>query len=414
MVHTSSMKEQHSISLKAYRCPQTGREIHYSFSHLKGGQKKSSSQLPSSNKSQTNVLTTKNDESNDTTIIGPTAACWIFCYPAGPNRRLLEAVISRYTSEFECDRDVFFLCLNRPGRGGTSSANIVDASIISPEQEYIRTACDDIITIIDYYQVPKVSLLYMCAGSSFAYSFAKLHTERTTGYILGISSWVLRHDRNRCNNDGDNLDDDVNLSTPANMNSRIHKWAMSGYFGSKSLISSLAGGITGSIPGLFHSFPQHWIVDGFKKELSADERMEFDEQYPDDGGVAFVKFMSWIYEDGDGEESVFVNVDGSQIDESHVKRIPSKNDGIKMDIAVCLSTQQDLGMEYKSSVPRQNRVLLWHGEDDKMINVAGAEYLESMLSNATLSYVPIGTHQGTMFFFPRDLMLELNQISNLK
>ena len=406
------MKEQHSISLKAYRCPQTGREIHYSFSHLKGGQKKPSSQLPSSNESQTNVPT-KHGESNDTTIIGPSAACWIFFYPAGPNRRLLEAVISRYTSEFECDRDVFFVCLNRPGRGGTSSA-ITDTSIISPEQEYIRTACDDIITIIDYYQVPKVSLLYMCAGSSFAYSFAKLHAERTTGYILGMSSWVLRHEGNRCNNDGHNLDDDVNLSTPANMNSRIHKWAMSGYFGSKSLISSLAGGITGSVPGLFHSLPQHWIVDGFKKELSADERMEFDEQYPDDGGVAFVKFMSWMYEDGDGNESVFVNVDGSNVGKSNVKRVPSRNDGNRMDLAVCLSTQQDLGMEYKSSVPRQKRVLLWHGEDDKMINVAGAEYLESMLSNATLSYVPKGTHQGTMIFFPRDLMLELNQISNLK
>ena len=230
---TSSMKEQHSISLKAYRCPQTGREIHYSFSHLKRGGQKSSSQLPSSNESQTNVLTKHDESNNDTTIIGPSAACWIFFYPAGPNRRLLEAVISRYTSEFECDQDVFFICLNRPGRGGTSSA-IADASAISAEQEYIRTSCDDIITIIDYYQVPKVSLLYMCAGSSFAYSFAKLHAERTTGYILGISSWVLRHDGNRCNNDGHNLDDDVNLSTPANMNSRIHKWAMMG-----TLVASL-------------------------------------------------------------------------------------------------------------------------------------------------------------------------------
>jgi predicted esterase len=71
-------------------------------------------------------------------------------------------------------------------------------------------------------------------------------------------------------------------------------------------------------------------------------------------------------------------------------------------------------MEYKSSVPKQKRILLWHGENDRMVNVAGAEYLESMLSNATLSYVSEGTHQGTMFFFPRDLMLELNQISNLK
>ena len=84
-----------------------------------------------------------------------------------------------------------------------------------------------------------------------------------------------------------------------------------------------------------------------------------------------------------------------------------------MDIAVCLSTQHDLGMEYNSSASKQKRVLLWHGENDKMVNVVGAEYLESMMRNATLSYVSEGTHQGTMFFFPRDVMLEINQISTL-
>jgi len=380
-------------------------------------QKSSPPLSSSSNGSQkSNVL--KNYESNDTTIIGPSAACWIFFYPAGSNRRLLETVISRYTPEFVCDRDVFFICLNRPGKGGTSSSSYSTAttgkSTISPEQEYIRTACDDIITIIDYYQVPKVSLLYKCAGSSFGYSFAKLHPERTTGYILGISSWVLRHDGNRSNNDGGNVDDITDYSTPSTMNSRIHSWAMRGYFGSKSMVSLLAGGIVGSVPSLFTSLPQHWIVDGFKQELSNDERVEFDEQYPEDGGEAFVEMMAWQYGDEAGDGSVFVNVDDNDdVDESNDKRVPYANDGNAKDIAVCLSTQQELGMEYKSSVPKQKRVLLWHGEDDGMVNVGGAEYLASMLSNATLSYVSEGTHQGTMFFFPRDLMLELNQISNL-
>jgi pimeloyl-ACP methyl ester carboxylesterase len=399
------MKER-SISLKAYRCPQTGRDIHYSFAHLRGGKKPSSSSPPE--------FSSSNDanNSNNDTIIGPSAACWIFSYPAGPNRRLLEGVISRYTPEFECDRDVFFICLNRPGKGGTSSSSsstntdAANNNIISPEQEYIRTACNDIITIIDYYQVPKVSLFYMCAGSTFAYSFAKLHPERTTGYILGLSSWVLRHDgTKRSTND----DDCVDCTTPPNMNSLIHSWAMHGYFGPKSIISSLAGGFMGSVPGLFNSFPQQWVVNGFKKELSNGERMEFDERYPEDGGVAFVEGLTWSYEDGDGDGSVFVNVDANDVENKHV---PNTNDGSAKDIAVCLSTQQDLGMEYKYSVPKQKRILLWHGENDKMVNVAGAEYLEAMLSNATLSYVSEGTHQGTMFFFPRDLMLELNQISN--
>lgn len=409
------MKKQHSISLKAYRCPQTGRDIHYSFAHLRRGDQKIHPPSSSPPQNFSSSYDASNNNNDVTTIIGPSAACWIFFYPAGPNRRLLEAVISRYTSEFECNRDVYFICLNRPGKGGTSSSSsdTTANNVFSPEQEYIRTACNDVVTIIDYYQVPKVSLFYMCAGSTFAYSFAKLHPERTTGYILGLSSWILRHDGKRSiDNDDDDDDDGVDCTTPPNMNSRIHSWAMHGYFGPKSIISSLAGGLVGSAPGLLNSFPQQWVVNGFKKELSNGERFEFDEQYPEDGGVAFLEGMKWSYEDGDdGDGSVFVNIDANDVND---RRVPNKNDGNANDIAVCLSTQQDLGMEYKSSVPKQKRILLWHGENDRMVNVAGAEYLESMLSNATLSYVSEGTHQGTMFFFPRDLMLELNQISNLK
>ena len=419
-------KKQHSISLKAYRCPQTGRDIHYSFAHLRGGggQRKSTSTPPllSTDVDASHVKDDGDDASGGDTvsIIGPSAACWIFFYPAGPNRRLLESVISRYTPEFECDRDVFFICLNRPGKCGTSSSSPTsDTSNISPEQEYIGTACNDIITIIDYYQVPQVSLFYMCAGSTFAYSFAKQHPERTTGYILGLSSWILRHDgkRNNAKDDDDGAGEDfssnIDCTTPSNMNSTIHSWAMHGYFGPKSIISSLAGGIVSSAPVFINSFPRHWVADGLKKGLSNNERREFDELYPEDGGLAFVENIAWSYEDSDGDGSVFVNVvDANVAEESNGKRVPNKNDGNAKDLAVCLSTQQDLGMEYNSSVPKQKRVLLWHGENDKMVNVAGAEYLESMLDNATLSYVSEGTHQGTMLFFPRDVMLELNQVSN--
>jgi hypothetical protein len=202
------------------------------------------------------------------------------------------------------------------------------------------------------------------------------------------------------------------------MNSTIHSIAMRGYLGPKSIISSLAGNIISSIaPNVFNIVPQQWIVDGFKKELSFDEQVEFDAQFPNDGGVDFVELMKWMYDDGDGDGSVFVNVDDAEAaaelhNDKH--RVPNMNDGNAKDIAVCLSSQHDLGLEYKSSIPKQKRVLLYHGENDKMVNVVGAEYLESMLSNATLSYVFEGTHQGTMLFFPIDVMLELNQISSLK
>jgi pimeloyl-ACP methyl ester carboxylesterase len=420
--------KQRSISLKAYHCPQTGREIHYSFAHLRAREKDTDSSIHDD--------TTSVNINNDT-------ACWVFFYPAGPNRRLLEAVISRYEGEFECCRDVIFLCLNRPGKGGSSSssrgeegrssnnhhAGSTNHGQLSLEQEYIRRACNDVITIIDYYEIHNVNLLYMCAGSTFAYSFAAQYADRTTGYIVGLSSWILRHDGDKLNTDNntDNNDsishrssdsDIIDCATPTNMNSTIHSIAMRGYLGPKSIISSLAGNIISSIaPNVFNIVPQQWIVDGFKKELSFDEQVEFDAQFPNDGGVDFVELMKWMYDDGDGDGSVFVNVDDAEAaaelhNDKH--RVPNMNDGNAKDIAVCLSSQHDLGLEYKSSIPKQKRVLLYHGENDKMVNVVGAEYLESMLSNATLSYVFEGTHQGTMLFFPIDVMLELNQISSLK
>ena len=436
---TAAPMKQRSISLKAYCCPKTGREIHYSFAHLRAREKDTDGS--SINDNTTNARNMVVLSSPSSSNISSDAACWVFFYPAGPNRRLLEAVISRYEDEFECCRDVIFLCLNRPGKGGSSSSFLQDNNRngsnkqLSLEQEYIRTACNDVITIIDYYNIPKVNLLYMCAGSTSAYSFAAQYAERTTGYIVGLSSWILRHDGDsNSDNDTDNNNnisssstsssDIVDCATPTNMNSTIHSIAMRGYLGPKSIISSLAGNIISSItPNIFNVFPQQWIVDGFKKELSFDEQVEFDAQFPNNGGVDFVDLMKWMYDDEDGDGSVFVNVDSNIDDDTNATaetkngklRVPNMNDGNANDIAVCLSSQHDLGLEYKSSIPKQKRVLLYHGENDKMVNVVGAEYLESMIGgDATLSYVSEGTHQGTMFFFPRDVMLELNQISSLK
>ena len=45
---------------------------------------------------------------------------------------------------------------------------------------HINTTCTDVITILDYYGISRASLFYMCAGSTYAYSFAAQHPERTT------------------------------------------------------------------------------------------------------------------------------------------------------------------------------------------------------------------------------------------
>ena len=191
--------------------------------------------------------------------------------------------------------------------------------------------------------------------------------------------------------------------------------AMKGFFGPKRMVSWLAGGIIGSSSTIFSSVPPTWFTSGFKKDLSDEEKRMFDEQYPDAvlGAETFVGIMKWIHNDGhDDDVSEFVNVDSSNLTTGTThENVNSKRDGDARDIAVCLSTQQDLGLIYKTTIPPQKQVLLWHGECDKMINIEGSMYLESMIPNATLTKVSEGTHQGVMFFLPDETMGALNRIS---
>ncbi|KAL7531042.1 hypothetical protein ACHAXR_005741, partial [Thalassiosira sp. AJA248-18] len=337
-------------------------------------------------------------------------ACWIFFYPLGNNRRLLEAVISRYAPNFECDKDVLFLSINRPGKGGTSSASATTQhdDTAPRERQYIRTASEDVVTILDFYGISKANILYMCAGSTYAYSFASQFPERTTGYVIGISSWILRSDPSSSSNGNEIENDNSCVNRTPQIYSLTHRMAMNGLFGPKSMVSWLAGGIVSSIMVVFNSVPPTWVDKNFKKELSDDEILIFGKQYPD--GLEFVEMMKWIQSDGcDEEVSILVNGDDNSCS-GETSGITNK-EGDARDVAVCLSTQQDLGMIYKSTIPPQRQVLLWHGESDKMISIEGASYLESMIPTATLTRVSRGTHQGTMLVFPDDAMEALNQIS---
>lgn len=385
-----------SIALKAYLCTD-GRNIHYSVVRL---------HKDPVSPTCVSFVDVNKDSASD-------CACWIFFYPAGPNRRILEFVAARYAPHFDCDRDVMILCVNRPGKG-TSSSNTSPQDSTTSECEHINTACRDVTTILDYYEVSRASLMYMCAGSTFAYSFASKFSERTTGYIIGVSSWVLRNSHPKsssmcststaCVNDGGHTNEPT-ISTP-HMHTFIHNMAMSGWFGSRGFVSSLVGGISGTANGLLNIVPETWIVSRLKKSLSDVERVEFEQQFPDRDGVGFAESMKWMNEDGcDGCGSEFVNLVCEKTG------VTSRVDGVAKDIAVCLGSQEDLGMRYAIDVPAQKEVLLWHGTNDKMISISGSEYLASMIPNSTLTEVELGTHHGTMFFFPKGVIKALNKIS---
>ncbi|KAL7554839.1 hypothetical protein ACHAWF_018388 [Thalassiosira exigua] len=383
---------QKSIRLKAFHGPD-GRDIHYATALLRREPE-----------SPTSIL-----DVDDPDSLANIGACWIFFYPAGPSRRLLEAVISRYSPNFECDKDVLFLCVNRPGKGGTYSSPVSpnQGNVPSDERRHINTACQDVVSVLDFYGIKKASLFYMCAGATYAYFFASQFPERTTGYIIGIASWVLRSDSSSTICGDANLENHITTTTPP-MHSLTHRLAMKGLFGPKWMVSLLAGGFMGSVSSVFGSVPPTWIEKVWKDGLSNGEIMLYEAQYQDGG--EFVDMMKWIHDDGiDESTSTFVN---GVIHACGGETEGGNNDeGDARDIAVCISTQQEIGLIYKTRIPAQRQVLLWHGECDAMISIRGAEYLESMIPDATLTRVPEGTHQGVMFFFPDDAIDALNRIS---
>jgi pimeloyl-ACP methyl ester carboxylesterase len=336
--YNTYMPDLKAVALKAYHSPD-GRCIHYAVACLgKSGK----------------VLEV------DADIIGRVKICWIFFYPAGPNRRLLDLVLARYAPSFDVDNDVLFLCINRPGKGGTSSSQDTSES---PEKDYVNTACQDIISIMDYYQVPKASLFYMCAGSTFAYSFATSHRDRTTGHIIGVSSWILRS----CPPDSEG---DKGTKSPR-FHSLIQRMAMNGFFGPKWFVSSIAGESMNNMNRFFGLIPAPFIVTNFKKGLSEHEQIKFANQYGESDGTGFIDALIWMNHDGDGHDSEFINAKSS--DNQHI--VPCNNDGNAKDISVCLSTQEELGLTYNKTVSEHQQILLWHGTNDNIISVEGSAYL---------------------------------------
>ncbi|EJK45215.1 hypothetical protein THAOC_36178 [Thalassiosira oceanica] len=365
-----------------------GRDIHYSSSLLRRD----------ANSGSTELL----DPS--TVDPGRIGACWVLFYQAGPNRRLLESMLARYAPKFDCPRDTLFLCLNRPGKGGSSSLvgpdgggyTCGEGTSSSKEKEYIHLASQDVITILDHYDIKRTNLVYMCAGSTFAYHFASSYPERATGHIIGMSSWVLRSI--------DTSGDKPVVETPE-MNSKVHKLAMSGWL-PKGFLAYLGSGLTRiMLPVVVNNLPEGWFVDAFRKELSSLENVEFEEVYGD--GAQFLDMMRRLYADKP-EDSVSVNEEPKG-----VRKIQCSHDGDALDLAVCMSTQQELGLSYSyETFPTQKEILLFHGECDGMVSIVGAQYLAKTLPNTKLFTEPVGSHQGGMLFYPKEVIDALNRISS--
>lgn len=248
--------------------------------------------------------------------------------------------------------DLDFICVNRPGKGGTSPAK--DGGPAS----HLATAVQDAVAVLDELKIDKVSLMCMCAGTPFCLAFAAKYPERTTGQLIGISSWVQ----------------------PADCKFKNTKTSF--YLGTtmRPLVAPVVGLVFASIGSSLTSFPASMTLGALRSKLSPDEQEAFDEKFSNKD--EFVRMMKWMQED---------------------------RGGVGNDISVLLSANL---IDYQAVVDSQKSIILWHGTNDTLVPLASAEWLASdeALSSATLNTIPDGTHEGGNFLFHSSIVDSLKTL----
>lgn len=266
----------------------------------------------------------------------------LFFYPAGGNRRMIYSFRQIFS-------DLYFICVNRPGKGGTSPAEK------GGPESHMTTAVHDAVTVLDELGIDKVSLMCMCAGAPFCMTFAARYPERTTGKLVGISCWVQAAD---CG---------------------YGETKTSFYLGTKlrPLVAPVAGLIFASVGSSLSSFPASVSLKALKKGLSLEECEVFDEKFKDT--EQFTKMMKWMQQDRGGAGS---------------------------DVSVLLSEHL---VDYDAVSDSQN-ITLWHGTKDALVHYASVEWLvNEALPTAKLNTVPDGTHEGLNFLFHSAIVDSLKQ-----
>lgn len=254
----------------------------------------------------------------------------LFFYPVGSGRRTLLAFRSLFS-------EISFLCVNRPGKGGTSPS--------VETESHLDTVIKDIIAVLDSLQMEKVSILAECAGTPFAMAFCTWFPERTTRIYIGIASWIQ----------------------PADCGYEHTKLVYHMGTQSSSLTGPFAATFMSSMGYLVASFPVSWFASMLKSKLSQEECIEFDTLYSN--ADDFSNMIAWMKQDSRG--------------------------GMSPDLQVLLS--KDV-VDYQALAKSQDTIILWHGTNDSMVPIGGAEWLAEQLPNAELHTIPDGTHEGCMLF----------------
>lgn len=231
--------------------------------------------------------------------------------------------------------DLRLICVNRPGKGGTSPA--------SEGNSHLDASVQDAVAVLDCLGVDRVSLFCMCAGAPFCMAFALQQPERTTREFMGISTWVQPAD---CGYDNTKVTYYMGTRAPG-------------------LVSPLVGSVLSSVGLSLSSFPTTWVLSALRGKVSETEHVAFDIKY--ENGQEFGDTMKWMQHEQGGQ-----------------------NPDMKVLLSAGLIDYEKLGASLQS-------ITLWHGTKDSMVPYASAQWLEEHVPGAKLNTIPDGSHEGCMF-----------------
>lgn len=207
---------------------------------------------------------------------------FLFFYPAAWNCRCL-LLLHRIAIQ----ANIVFLCINRPGKYGTSnpSKTVVSSSALSDvnacigmnscnpnemqqqqsstikksiAQIHIDTTLKDIISVLDFNQIEQIDGIFcMCAGCPFAMKFTCQYPDRLSNTIKFISAagWVLPSDCGW-----------YNTSTFYSLGTIVPR----------SISSSVFGGMNYLIQQLIQYIPKDQLNEFYRSQLSPDELILYD------------------------------------------------------------------------------------------------------------------------------------------
>lgn len=231
--------------------------------------------------------------------------------------------------------DLRLICVNRPGKGGTSPA--------SKGNSHLDASVQDAVAVLDSLGVDKVSLFCMCAGTPFCMAFALQQPERTTRKFMGISTWIQPAD---CGYENTKVTYYMGAQAPV-------------------LVSPLVGSVFRSVGLSLSSFPTTWVLSALRGKVSETEHVAFDIKY--ENSQEFGDMMKWMQHEQGGQSP-----------------------DMKVLLSAGLIDYEKLGASMQS-------ITLWHGTKDSMVPYASAQWLEEHVPGATLNTIPDGSHEGCMF-----------------